>query len=171
MERDAAPAELASTPADLISEVLAWIGAGLLLLTACITVADILGRAVGAFTIVGLVDITQLLVVAGVSLMFPLTFLREANVSVDTFTEQIGRRRLQDILIASSLLGALLMGALTWFSALQALAQWEQGDRSQTIGVPVVFYWAPLVIGCAGASLCALLRALAYTRALPHLGD
>jgi hypothetical protein len=52
---------------------------------------------------------------------------------------------------------------LTWYSHKQALLQIGQGDKSQTIGIPIVWYWGPLLIGSAFAVAAALLLALRYS--------
>lgn len=147
---------------DALARVLAYSGFALLLTSAAVTVADVAGRSLGLFTILGLVDITQLLVMAGVSLVFPLTFAREANVSVDTLGDRLGPVGNRIALTTAAVFAALCMAGLSWFSMQQAWLQVGQGDRSQTIGIPIAWFWVPLLVGCTGSAVCAALKALQH---------
>ena len=50
-----------------------------------------------------------------------------------------------------------LLAAILWNSIGQALIQLRQGDKSQTLGIPMIWYWAPLVAGTALSLLAVLL--------------
>ena len=69
------------------------------------------------------------------------------------------------------LLSAGLMIALLVYGYQQSLLQVANGDRSQTIGIPIVWYWAPLLLGMARSVLACILRAVRHALAAMGLGN
>lgn len=126
-----------------------------------VTVADILARQWG-HAVPGVVDVVQLFVLAGAYLVIPYAFLSDAHVAVELLTDRL-RPTVRVLLkaLAAVLALALLIPMLvkTYGSAMSQLAL---GDRSQTLGIPMILYWAPVVVGL-GLSLVALALVLART--------
>ena len=122
--------------------VLAYGGAAL------VTVADILGRRVG-LPVEGVVDLVQLCVVTGAWLVMPYAFLAGAHVSVDFLLERLPRGLMLPLRVFAAAVAFVLM-------ALVAKTGWDTftvrtmfGDRSQQLGIPVAWYWYPLLLGSA----------------------
>ena len=61
--------------------------------------------------------------------------------------------------VSVSLIVAAFMAGITWYSWIRAVQQLENGDTSQTIGIPSGWYWGPLLIGGALSVVAALLQA------------
>lgn len=137
-------------------------GMALLGIAVLAVMADIVLRRGAGISVPGTVDLVQLSVMTAFFLALPSTFLHEANVGVDFVTDRLPARGLAALKGAVSLLAALFMAAVTWHSLQQAALQVGNGDRSQTIGIPIAWYWAPLVIGCALAVSSSLLLAARY---------
>lgn len=129
-------------------------------------IVDIATRKSIGFSILGMVDLNQLAQMACVFLVLPLAFLRESHITVDFVTDRLPARARAAIEALSTLLGAALLGAILWFSIGQALIQIRQGDVSQTLGIPMQWYWLPLVLGVALSVLAVLLVALRAMRRL-----
>ena len=148
--------------ADRVARWLAYAGVGALALGAILSVFDISTRRTVGFTVPGMVDLTQLFVMACVFLAIPHAFMREAQVGVDFLTDRLPPRALaalKSLIVAGS---AVLMGASMVYSAVQAQRQIESGDMSQTIGVPIVWYWLPLLTGLGLAAIVCLILAARY---------
>ncbi|RDV03810.1 TRAP transporter small permease [Undibacter mobilis] len=112
-----------------------------------LTMADIFLRSVSTFTVAGMVDMMQLCVLTGAMLAIPHAFLSDQHVAIDLFVERAPNRvQLALRIIAAMLAIAFLCGVL-WFSYQQALN--EAHDRSQTIGIPMSWYWTPFLVGIA----------------------
>ncbi|MBS0248848.1 MAG: TRAP transporter small permease [Proteobacteria bacterium] len=112
-----------------------------------LTMTDIFLRSVSTLTVEGMVDIMQLCVLTGAMLAIPHAFLSDQHVAIDIFVEKMpGRLHLALRIVAAFLAIAFLTGVL-WFSYEQALN--EAHDRSQTIGIPMSWYWAPFLVGIA----------------------
>ncbi|MCX7961654.1 MAG: TRAP transporter small permease subunit [Burkholderiales bacterium] len=147
--------------ADRLAGWTAAAGVSVLCAGMLVVIADIAARRALGVSILGTLDLTQLAVMSCVFLAMPLAFLRGAHVGVEFLTDRLAPRALAALECAVGLLCAVFVGALAYHGALQARIAWMHGDRSATLGIPMVLYWAPLVAGLAASALCALLGALA----------
>jgi TRAP-type C4-dicarboxylate transport system permease small subunit len=136
--------------------------AGVATLFACalVTVIDIVGRRVAGWSLPGLIDLSQLLVMTSVFLCIPYTFERRANVDVDLLFERLPRSLRVPLAVLWALLSAGFLAAVTWHAAVAAVQVLENGERSPTLGWPMVLYWAPMLFGCAAAAAVCVLQAL-----------
>ncbi|MCC2652368.1 MAG: transporter small permease subunit [Microvirga sp.] len=123
---------------------------------AVVTVADIVGRQVGA-PIPGVVDLVQLFVVGGAWLVIPYAFLTRAHVGVDLLVESFPKAAEQTLRIVASVT-AMVLVALMLFYCYEAFQQQLMfGDRSQQLGIPIIWYWVPLLVGMALSMIATLL--------------
>jgi TRAP-type C4-dicarboxylate transport system permease small subunit len=151
--------------ADKLALLLACAGVGVLGLATLVLMADIALRRTIGVSITGTVDLTQLAQMYCVALALPLVFLREGNVAVDFLTGRLPARVRAVLQAVAHLACAGLLGAMAWHAWVQAAIQAAQGDRSQTLGIPMQLYWLPLLAGLMLASLGALLLAVREVRA------
>jgi TRAP-type C4-dicarboxylate transport system permease small subunit len=144
---------------DRVIELLAAVGVTAYAAAALVTVADIVGRRFG-YAINGVVDLVQLCVTAGTWFVIPWAFAAGAHVSVELFITRLPPSARRTLAVAAALLAAgilMLMLRYGWDAfAIQA----RLGDRSQQLGIPIAFYWWPLLAGQA-ACLLALASVLA----------
>lgn len=132
-----------------------------------VLMVDISARKTVGFSILGTIDITQLAQVGCVFLALPLVFLRESHIAVDFITERFPPRVQAAVHAVSALLGVALLAAILWYSWEQAAIQVRQGDRSVTLGIPMAFYWGPLLLGTAlsiAASFFVFIKAIIKLR-------
>lgn len=121
-----------------------------------VLMVDISTRKTLGFSILGTIDLIQLAQVACVFLVLPLVFLRESHIAVDFIADRLPPKLHALVEIASALLGIALLAAILWYSWEQAAIQVRQGDRSVTLGIPMLFYWIPLL----GGTLLAILASV-----------
>jgi TRAP-type C4-dicarboxylate transport system permease small subunit len=153
--------------ADRIALGLAFFGVCVLGLATLALMADIAMRRSIGVSITGIVDLTQLAQMFCVSLAIPMAFLRESHVGVEFITDPLPKGWLVGVKAFAHLAGAAFMAAIAWYSLKQAAIQVDQGDKSQTLGLPVAIYWVPLVAGAAlsaAASILLAVRDFAGTR-------
>jgi TRAP-type C4-dicarboxylate transport system permease small subunit len=102
----------------------------------------------------------QLLVMAGAYLAIACAFLHDGHVAVDLVSARLGPR----LDAACRALGALLatgfMLAIARYGLDAALEQHAYGDRSHTMGIPILWYWTPLLLGAALSVLAVALTLL-----------
>jgi len=122
-----------------------------------VLMVDISTRKTIGFSILGTIDLIQLAQVACVFLVLPLVFLRESHISVDFITSRFRPALQRAVHVVSALLGVALLGVILWYSWSQAAIQVRQGDRSVTLGIPMLFYWVPLLAGTALSIVASVL--------------
>jgi TRAP-type C4-dicarboxylate transport system permease small subunit len=141
-------------------EALAGLGVAAYAAAALVTVADIVGRRLG-HAINGVVDIVQLCVTAGTWFVIPWAFLAGAHVTVEIFVSRLpgpARRILAGLAVGLAAIILVLMLRYGWDAfAIQS----RLGDRSQQLGIPIAFYWWPLL---AGQAACLLALAVVAIR-------
>lgn len=137
-------------------------GAVCALLAGVVTCLDIAIRNMGGQGILGTVDITQMFIMATAFLTIPYGFLADSHVAVDIGVERLPFRLRALCKSVAALLGALLMLAIGWYGIGQFQTVAMMGDRSQTIGLPMVWYWYPLLAGAFFAALMAFILALRH---------
>ncbi|WP_374466334.1 TRAP transporter small permease [Ferrovibrio sp.] len=143
----------------------AWaarVGALCALLAGLATCADVVIRHAGGQGILGTVDITQLMIMAAAFLTIPYGFIADSHVAVDLGVERLPFRIQAFCRMAAALCGALLMLAIAGFGWQQFNTVALMGDRSQTIALPMTWYWYPLLGGAVFAALMALVVALRH---------
>ena len=123
------------------------IGAFCALLAGLFTCLDIAIRNFGGQGILGTVDITQLMIVGCAFLTIPYGFMTDSHVAVDIVTTRLPLRARAFCRAFSALLGGMLMLAIGWFGIGQAQTVAMMGDKSQTIALPMIWFWYPLLAG------------------------
>ena len=139
-----------------------YAGVSLLLMCAMLNVGDIATRRLTTWNLTGMVDITQLMVMACAFMCIPYTFMREAHIDVDFITTHLPPRINSALMGLWSLAGALFMAAVTWYAGVAALQAYVNNDQSTTIGIPIVWYWVPLLFGCVLSVLACASLVLAH---------
>lgn len=139
-------------------------GAGVVILLGCalLNCADIATRRVLDLNLAGMVDLTQLLVMASAFLCIPLAFLHEAQIEVDFFAARFSGRAGAALRCAAALACAGFMAWVTLSAFTAAQQAWQHGDRSSTLAIPLTWYWAPVVFGCALSVLACAAVSLAH---------
>ncbi len=137
------------TPLQQAAKYLALAGTLAFLVAVVLTVTDIVLRTVSTYTVQGLTDIVTLCTMIGAMLAIPYGFAVNQHVSIDVFTMRMPKGVQRWLQLASYVLAAAFLGAVFWFSVKQMLTEYDYGDRSQSIGIPMVWYWLPLIVGLA----------------------
>jgi len=127
-----------------------------------LTMIDIALRSFSTLTVPGIVDIMQLCVLAGAMLAIPNAFLTDQHVAIDMFVDKLPERIQLGLRVFAAMLAIAFLCGVLWFSLDQAMN--EGGDRSQTIGIPMIWYWTPFLIGIALSVLANIVLALQLSR-------
>lgn len=123
---------------------------------ALVTVFDILGRRVG-MPVEGVVDLVQLFVMAGAWLVMPYAFYSGAHVGVDFIIDKFPARMQKVFLVFGSLIAIMLLALMLWYGYTTAQQRIMFGDKSQELGLPILWYWVPLLLGMAGSIVASIL--------------
>lgn len=144
---------------DRVGEVLAFCGMLCLSLAIAASIIDIVGRKTVGFTILGIVDITQLLVMACICLAMPFAFIREGHVGVEFVTDLLPPKALGALKFVVALVSCGFVALLACYAVVQASQQVGRGDISMTLAIPIAWYWAPLLVGLVVSALACLAHA------------
>ena len=137
---------------------LAALGVAAYACAALVTVADVIGRRVG-LPIDGVVDLVQLAVMAGTWLVMPYAFMTGAHVGVDFLVTALPRRAAIALRGVAAAAAFALLALMLWQGFETYRVRTMFGDRSQQLGIPIAWYWYPLLAGLA-ASLLGVALAL-----------
>ena len=150
-----------------ITRWIALAGAALLLLGVLMTIADIVIRQTVGGSVPGTVDLMQLIVMWSALVAIPYGFVSGGHVAVDLLTERFSTPVQRALGVLSALLSTAFLWAVCYFSAHQAWLEFGYGDRTQTLGIPIILYWIPMLVGMFLGGLAALVGAAAMLRGQP----
>ncbi len=142
--------------------ILAWVAtAGVVVLGFAIAmvVTDIIARAALNHSLTGMVDITQLCVMAMAFWSIPYAFIRDGHVGITVATDWLPPRGRALLDALAALAGAIFVGLIGRYGWDQAMLALDYGDSSQTIGIPMTYYWTALLSGSFLSLLATLLNA------------
>ncbi len=151
-----APALLQRLVGETVTGV-ACVGVAAYGMAAAVTLLDIIGRRAG-FAVPGVVDLVQLCTLGGAWLVIPYAFWAGTHVHVDLLADWLpASLRAWCGLVALGLALLLLLPmAVEAFAAFRL--QQRFGDRSQQLGVPMAWYWLPLLFGLALSILVTVVQ-------------
>jgi TRAP-type C4-dicarboxylate transport system permease small subunit len=134
-----------------LTAAMAITGVGMLGLAIGLVVVDIVWRRLMGGAVVGVIDLSQLCVMAAAFWSIPYAFTKQAHVAVDFLpTDHAPRLRIAVALLAV-VLGVGLLGLLLGLGFGRAMDAWRSKDISEDLGIPMVSYWFFLISGLAVA--------------------
>lgn len=116
---------------------------------AVITLADVLGRYVFNVSLVGAVEMTEILMVGVIFTGIVLATIKREHIAVDLLATTLGPRTRRVQHLGSQLLAvgiSVLLGAVTWHQAVRA---WHDGDQTTMLGLPLaptVFFMSVMLL-------------------------
>ncbi len=130
---------------------------------ALVTVADVIGRNFD-LPVQGVVDLVQLLVVTGAWLVMPFAFMSGAHVGVDFVVKALPSALRVPLQLGAAAVALALVGLMLWYGFETFDVRSAYGDRSQQLGIPVAWYWYPLLVGLTLSLLGIVLEVLATSQ-------
>jgi TRAP-type C4-dicarboxylate transport system permease small subunit len=147
------------------SQWLAWIGGGLMLLSAVLISLDVITRNLFASTFFESFELSTYALAATVSFGFAYALTSKAHIRIEVLYVLMPApaRRALDLLAILALFAMTV--ALAWFGGQTAMVSWSMGARSNSalslpLAVPQGIWAVGLIWFCLAAGLL-LLRALA----------
>ena len=125
-----------------------------------VTIIDVTMRSVLGELVLGAVELVQLALVAAVYLALPETLLRGEHITVDVVDQALSPAALRRLRRIAAIATALLVAALAWRTIPPALDTLEIGDLTTDLGISLVWYWLPLVVGAVAGAVAAVVYAV-----------
>lgn len=126
---------------------------------ALVTVADVIGRKIG-LPVQGVVDLVQLFVMTGAWLVMPYAFMAGAHVGVDFVVKRLPVAVRVPLKLFATAVALALVALMLWYGFETFNVRTAFGDRSQQLGIPVAWYWYPLLVGLAISLIAVVLEAV-----------
>ena len=150
---------------EALAKLCAIVAGVLLTAITLMTCASVLGRNTTGWTIVGDFELSGSAAGAAIALFLPWCQARRGNIIVDFFTNGASAAAQARLDRLGALCVALVMGLMTWRTAIGGLNAWKSQSGSMMLGFPewivYVFMVPPL----------ALTAAIALVQALRGFGD
>jgi TRAP-type C4-dicarboxylate transport system permease small subunit len=136
------------------------VAAGVLLtVITLMTCISIIGRNTTGWTIVGDFELSGSAAGAAIALFMPWCQCRRGHIIVDFFTNRASTTTQAGLDRFGALLMALVMGLMTWRSAIGGINAWKSQSGSMMLGFPEWIVYAGIVPALALATLIALVQA------------
>lgn len=121
-----------------------------------VTVADVFLRNLFDKPIYGSVELVQTTLVYMVFLGIPETFARGGHVTVDIAGHVFGPRVIGWFNASARLLSLAFLLTMLWTMAGRARDAYAFGDKTSDLAIPLIAFWAPMLLGtvCSIVALC-----------------
>lgn len=146
-----------------ISKWFMWLGSGLLIAIAVLTVSDAFARSFFGLPIQGTIELVELMLACAVFLGMVYTTVGNGHVRVTVLVSRFSRR-VQGVLASIiTLIGVVLFALLSWQLWLSAVEWARVGRYSVTLNIPV----SPFkFVAAVAAGLISLVLLVSFLRSL-----
>ncbi|KLN59760.1 hypothetical protein WH96_15335 [Kiloniella spongiae] len=141
---------------NLLIKYVAWIAILFLLGAMLITTTDVILRKIDNVGIYGTIDLVQLMIISAAYLSIPYAFMKKSHVAVAILSERMPEKAAVFCQAMGMLFCAIFMSAIAWFGFQQAEQQHQYGDISITLGLPMIYYWIPVLLGSGLSGLVSI---------------
>ena len=121
-----------------------------------LTCVDIVLRNFTDSSVHGVIDITQLAMMYSVFAAIAYTSGKRGHVAVTVLTDIFPPAASRWFAMLGWLLGIVFLGIMSFAAFGQAKSVFTYGDVSQNLRLPMVLYWAPVVIGMVVAAVATI---------------
>lgn len=132
----------------------------LLTVITLMTCASVFGRNTTGWTLVGDFELSASAAGAAIALFMPWCQWQRGHIIVDFFTTRAPLSVQSGLDRLGALLLALVMGLMTWRSAIGGLNAWNSQTGSMMLGFPEWIVYTGIVPGLGLTALIALLQAV-----------
>ncbi len=143
-----------------ISRVLGMAGALVALAIGLMTTASVLSRALANTPLPGDIEITQMGIALAISLCLPWCQLRNANIIVDFFTQNVSSQSRKWLDALGCFFLVVMYCLLAWRTGAGAVSVREAGETSMIISLPMWWAYAALAPGLAVAAVIAFVQGM-----------
>ena len=145
-----------------LCKVLCYIASVILFAMMCLTVADILMRKFLNHPILGIVELTELMMVVIVFFTLGFTEMKDAHIKVDVFTNKLKRPTRALLDVVTQFLACLLFAFMTVSVLGHAISMQRVGEVTQDLWIPKYPFLYLTALGCAVLSIAVFLRFLEF---------
>ncbi|AXS42172.1 TRAP transporter small permease [Breoghania sp. L-A4] len=112
-----------------------------------VTVVDIVMRWTINTPIFGAFELVEFTLVCVVFLALPQVFATERHITVNILDEVMPRALVRWLKRFAAFAALVFMALLGRYMIAPAYDAWDFGDRTMDLGMPVIWFWAPMLLG------------------------
>ena len=125
-----------------------------------LTCISLIGRNTTGWTLVGDIELAAAAAGAAVALFMPWCQVRRGNIMVDFFTARATAATQDKLDRFGALLLALVMGLMTWRTAVGGISAWRSNAGSMMLGFPEWVIYTGMVPALALTTVIGLVQAV-----------
>ena len=128
-----------------------------------LTTAAVLSRQLFNVPLLGLVEISELALVACIFIAMPGAFLRDENVVVDVVDHMVPRRVTHVLRMLGLVLTLAFLGGSAVTMIEPAWVKFNRGQTTMVLEIDLLYFWIPILLGfylASAATLWLLLHRL-----------
>jgi len=141
----------------LITRWLNWVAAAAIMTVVVIVCANVIGRSFFERPVKGTVDIVGLLGAIIMGWAIAYTQAQKGHIRIDLFVERLPSRLQHMIDCIINLVGLALFVLISWQTILFVRANFEVGELSEVLKIPITPFASVVAIGCIALTLVLLL--------------
>ncbi len=119
-----------------------------------LTVADVALRSAFSYPIRGMLEIVELLLACTFFLALPASFLRDEHIIVDMI-DPVAPGIVPTLKRIAAMVTMVVIAAMIWQGWKAAQDTLIFNDVTSDLSIPRIYYWIPVLVGMAGATLAA----------------
>ncbi len=142
---------------NLVTRWLNWVAAAALIVVMFIVCANVIGRSFWETPVKGTVDIVSLLGAIVVGWAIAYTQVLKGHIRIDLLVERLPLRIQYIVDSVIDLIGLALFALISWQTILFAKANFEVGELSEVLKLPITPFASVVAVGCIAITSVLLI--------------
>ena len=142
---------------NLLTRWLNWMAAAALIVVMIIVCANVIGRSFFETPVKGTVDIVSLLGAIIIAWAIAYTQVFKGHIRVDLLVQRLPPRLQSIVDSVIDLIGLALFALISWQTIIFAKANFEVGELSEVLKLPITPFASVVAIGCIAITLVLLI--------------
>jgi len=136
---------------------ISWFFMGVMVL---LTVAQVLLRKLFSSSILGTIEMTELMMIVIVFLAFAQTELDDGHIRIDILMKNLSKRVRKSVDVVTQFICSVIFGIMTYAAFIYALDVMESGEVTMDLRIPIYPLDFVIVIGFAAMTCVLILKTL-----------
>jgi TRAP-type C4-dicarboxylate transport system permease small subunit len=141
----------------LMTRWLNWMAAATLIIVMVIVCANVIGRSFWGTPVKGTVDIVSLLGAIVIGWAIAYTQVLKGHIRIDLFVQRLPPRIRYVVDSVIDLIGLALFALISWQTVIFAKANFEVGELSEVLKLPITPFASVVAVGCIALTLALFL--------------
>ena len=142
---------------NLVTRWLNWMAAAALIAVMVIVCANVIGRSFFETPVKGTVDIVSLLGAIVIAWAIAYTQVVKGHIRVDILVQRLPHRIQYIVDSVIDLIGLALFALISWQTIIFAKVNFEVGELSEVLKIPITPFASVVAIGCIAITLVLLI--------------